>query len=102
MTTILLPVKQARDAERLVDNPSLEVAGWAATGFFIRSFALALQLRPVLERPHIHGVWALGFAGLGYAFSKWENSMLNELERQRDILVKRRMMRLAKEQESSE
>ncbi|KAI8998056.1 hypothetical protein BC832DRAFT_517757, partial [Gaertneriomyces semiglobifer] len=71
------------------------LAGWGLSGVFIRSWALAMQHKPLLHRPHMHALFALSFAGLGYCVDKIENAALSKLEAQRDRLVKRRMLRLA-------
>ncbi|KNC96506.1 uncharacterized protein SPPG_08095 [Spizellomyces punctatus DAOM BR117] len=92
--TILVPSKQAVEASQISQGQTLELAGWGLVGAFVRAWALGMQRRPVLERPHLHLLFAAGFAGIGYWVSKIEKAELDALERERDKLVKRRMLRL--------
>jgi hypothetical protein len=45
----------------------------------------------------LHFVWAGIFVGIGYGAQQLERSMLKDLEKERDRLVKRRMLRTASE-----
>ncbi|KAI8819050.1 uncharacterized protein EV422DRAFT_569325 [Fimicolochytrium jonesii] len=73
---------------------TLGYAGWAAMGVFTQAFALALQHRPVLERPYKHVLFAGAFVGLGYALNTFQDTQLHRLEQKRDRLVRRRMLRV--------
>ncbi|KAJ3164681.1 hypothetical protein HDU88_005113 [Geranomyces variabilis] len=88
------PSKAATDLTRTPSSLYVELGGWAVAGAFVRTWALGLQQRPLLERPYLHVLFAAGGAGIGYLLSQWETTQLANLETQRDILVRRRMMRV--------
>ncbi|KAI8909307.1 hypothetical protein DFJ77DRAFT_472066 [Powellomyces hirtus] len=92
--TILVPSQHTVDATTTPFSQNVELAGWAMAGAFVRTWALGMQRRPLLERPHFHILFAAAGAGVGLLVSKFEASQLAQLEKQRDILTRRRMMRL--------
>ncbi|KAJ3299593.1 hypothetical protein HK104_008306 [Borealophlyctis nickersoniae] len=74
---------------------------WGAFGFAWRTFSLAIQRRPYLDRFHWHVAATAVFAGAGYFYHQWDLQYLAQLEHERDKITKRRMLRLKKEQEAA-
>ncbi|KAJ3257245.1 hypothetical protein HK103_004799 [Boothiomyces macroporosus] len=74
-----------------------ELGLWGLTGALVHTFALGIQNKPVLKRPQLHFVWAAVFVGIGYGAIQFEDHYMKKLEMKRDLLVKRRMQRLAAE-----
>ncbi|KAJ3216025.1 hypothetical protein HK099_006095 [Clydaea vesicula] len=79
--------------------PYVRMATWGAVGVFTIAFAMGLQRRPIYDKPYQHVIGGLIYAGIGYKVHFWQMGNLNKLEKNRDRLVKRRMMRLLAEQE---
>ncbi|KAJ1562612.1 hypothetical protein HK096_006972 [Nowakowskiella sp. JEL0078] len=71
-------------------NPAdpLSLTGWAATGAFIRCWALAMQRRPMLYQPMGHVLIGIGFAALGYGVNILEQNILEKLDRDIDRKTK--------------
>ncbi|TPX51605.1 hypothetical protein SeMB42_g00091 [Synchytrium endobioticum] len=92
----MLVFGSSREAQKLggvTPQAAYVSAGWGATGVFVRVWALGLQQRPLLYKPHIHVVFFAVFAGIGAVVHNFERRQLDKLELARDKLVKRRMMR---------
>ncbi|KAJ3019788.1 hypothetical protein HKX48_001761 [Thoreauomyces humboldtii] len=92
--TIFVPSQTAVQASTTANTATVELVGWGLAGAFVRTWALGMQRRPLLERPYLHLVFAAGAAGIGYFVSQYEKTQLAALEVQRDKLTRRRMMRL--------
>ncbi|KAJ3041459.1 hypothetical protein HK097_002263 [Rhizophlyctis rosea] len=73
------------------------ITHWAVVGFGIRSMALGLQHLPLLYKPARSLAMSGAFVGMGYGHFLWQKDRLTKLERLRDKLTKRRMLRRLKE-----
>lgn len=71
--------------------------GYAVFGTLWRTLALGLQRRPLFERPILLIPFIAGSMACGYALRGVEDEQLDRIERMRDMLVKRRMEREAKQ-----
>ncbi|KAL2917295.1 hypothetical protein HK105_202959 [Polyrhizophydium stewartii] len=89
---ILLPTK-AIDIEPTATETALHVATWGAAGFAVHTWANGIRMRPLMSAPHLHVLFTLGGAAFGVFMHRFEQSRLQMLKAQRDILVKRRMER---------
>ncbi|CAJ0633355.1 6735_t:CDS:2 [Entrophospora sp. SA101] len=69
------------------------VGGFAIFGFSVRVFALALQNRPLLDRPITHVMSAVVFGGVGAYVYHLEQRQLELIEKRKQVLLENRKRR---------
>jgi hypothetical protein len=92
---LLLPSKSVNDKIASPYDPLASLAGWSAAGLAGSCLSLGLQGRSFRSAPLSHALWALSFASFGYLVRQSRLSHIDSLEAKKDLLVKRRMHRLA-------
>ncbi|KAL1914665.1 uncharacterized protein VTP21DRAFT_8076 [Calcarisporiella thermophila] len=71
------------------------VAGFAAFGFTVRAYALALQKRPILDNISGHFLMAGGFGALGYWLYGIQERQNELIEARKQIVLENRQKREA-------
>ncbi|KAI8897676.1 hypothetical protein BC833DRAFT_592687 [Globomyces pollinis-pini] len=92
-----MPLQLKTHALGRKDSPlefAVEMGLWGCAGVFVNAFARGIQQKPILGKSYLGLVWGLGFVGIGYGVYVFENNMMSQLEKERDLLVLRRMKRL--------
>eukprot|EP00842_Homolaphlyctis_polyrhiza_P004703 jgi/Hompol1/5233/HPOL_004263-RA len=69
------------------------MAFWAGAGTLVQVWSNGLMKLPPFHRPHFHLLYAVGGAAVGYIMHRREFSRLKEIELERDMLVRRRILR---------
>ncbi|EGF79090.1 hypothetical protein BATDEDRAFT_90167 [Batrachochytrium dendrobatidis JAM81] len=79
----------------------LEMAGdmafWGFGGFLVQTWQNGIMKRPLLSKPHLHLVCSAIGAGVGYLIHRHYSGQMDYLEKQRDMLVRRRMDRMKRD-----
>ncbi|KAK4046803.1 hypothetical protein OIV83_005798 [Microbotryomycetes sp. JL201] len=75
------------------------IAGWAAAGFGVRCYQLAIMKRNIFENLGGHALSSSAFAGLGYYLYHSQNEQRKQIEFKKDQLLisRERQARLAEE-----
>lgn len=70
---------------------ALELSLWGMSGILTQALANGIRQKPVFGRPILHGVAGLIGIGVGYCAHLLEKDGLERLQRERDLLVMKRM-----------
>ena len=96
---LLLPSKSVNQKIASPYDPLASLMGWSAVGLAGSCLSLGLQGRHFRSSPLTHVAWTLSFAALGVLVRSSRLSHIDALEAKKDLLVKRRMHRLATAQD---
>ncbi|CAG8534899.1 14128_t:CDS:2 [Funneliformis caledonium] len=66
------------------------VAGWVGFGFTVRVVALAIQQRPLLQKPMTHALSAAFFGGVGSYIYYLEQRQLELIQKRKHTLLENR------------
>ncbi|CAG8588625.1 2900_t:CDS:2 [Paraglomus occultum] len=69
------------------------VAGWAGFGFAVRVLAMALEKRPLLDKPITHLATAAVFGGVGWYIYEAEHRQAELIQKRKRILLENRKRR---------
>ncbi|KAI9363346.1 hypothetical protein DFJ73DRAFT_792787 [Zopfochytrium polystomum] len=71
------------------------LATYAGAGLVLNAWSRAIARLPIRGGPLTYVAWVSGSMLAGYGMHRLAESRFDEMERQRDALVRRRMLRLA-------
>ncbi|RGB42459.1 hypothetical protein C1646_683310 [Rhizophagus diaphanus] len=69
------------------------VVGWSAFGFAVRVVALAIQQRPLLDKPATHALSTVFFGGVGSYVYYLEKRQLELIQKRKQTLLENRRRR---------
>ncbi|KAK4055810.1 hypothetical protein OIO90_003063 [Microbotryomycetes sp. JL221] len=80
------------------------IAGWAAAGFGVRCYQLAIMKRNIFENLGGHALSSGAFAGLGFYLFHAQNEQREQIEfkKQQLLTSRERQARLAQEHEQAD
>ncbi len=89
------PSREVFQATPWHSDPTINMAKGAFMGFAARSLSNMLVNKALLHKPGYHLVWAAFGCYFGYKVLEFKKQQLEDVEKLRDKLVMRRMMRQA-------
>ncbi|KAI9209823.1 uncharacterized protein BJ171DRAFT_594838 [Polychytrium aggregatum] len=92
--TLEVPSPSVEYEDRYFKGPYGTIGLWAGAGIVAKTLSYGLQRKPIFHKPYTHLIWAVVGGSIGYLVDSLQQRKLQEVERKRQLLIRRRIQRL--------